>query len=87
MCLRAHQLESVMVKHNSYIEGKTESHFAKATTVLETGCFSPLAAQAANHGPDRAPSLGHLLVGTYSSGHSSRHVGLASLPLPALKCL
>lgn len=63
------------------IEGKAESHFAKATTALETGCLSPLAALAANHGPDRAPPLATCSGGTYSGGHSSRHVGFASLPL------
>lgn len=68
MCFRAHQLEDVMVKHNSYTEGKAESHFAKATTVSETGCLSPLAALAANYGPDRAPPLAtcsgaHTVVG------------------------
>lgn len=57
VCFRAHQLENVVVKHNSYIEGKAESHLAKATTVSETGCVSPLAARAADHGPDRAPQL------------------------------
>ena len=57
MCFRARQLENVVVKHNSYVEGKAESHFAKATTVSETGCVHPLAALAANHGPNRAPQL------------------------------